>query len=399
MGNRDVLISGAGVAGPALAYWLSRSGFSPTVVERAPAPRGGGQAVDLRGAAIEVAARMGILDAVRKQRTQTRGTSYVNSSGKRLASMDAAFGVIDPADVEIVRGDLGRILYEATRDHVEYIFGDSVTGIAEQGQEVRVTFERAPARTFGLVAGADGLHSAVRAAAFGPDARFLHHLGLYLAVFSCPNDLGLDRWQLIYAEPGRSVTLTSERDSTAARAIFFFASPPLSYDHHAVAAQQALLAEAFAGAGWQVPRLLAAMPGAGDFYFDSASQVRVDRWSAGRVVLVGDAGYGPSPLSGQGTSLALVGAYVLAAEIAAAPDHQAACTRYQELMTGFVRQNQQIAVGNAKRFLPSTRRQAWLQNQTIRALSYLPWKNLILNQATKGVREAANAITLPEMPA
>ena len=261
MGNRDVLISGAGVAGPALAYWLSRSGFSPTVVERAPAPRGGGQAVDLRGAAIEVAARMGILDAVRKQRTQTRGTSYVNSSGKRLASMDAAFGVIDPADVEIVRGDLGRILYEATRDHVEYIFGDSVTGIAEQGQEVRVTFERAPARTFGLVAGADGLHSAVRAAAFGPDARFLHHLGLYLAVFSCPNDLGLDRWQLIYAEPGRSVTLTSERDSTAARAIFFFASPPLSYDHHAVAAQQALLAEAFAGAGWQVPRLLAAMPG------------------------------------------------------------------------------------------------------------------------------------------
>ena len=201
MGNRDVLISGAGVAGQALAYWLSRSGFSPTVVERAPAPRGGGQAVDLRGAAIEVAARMGILDAVRKQRTQTRGTSYVNSSGKRLASMDAAFGVIDPADVEIVRGDLGRILYEATRDDVEYIFGDSVTGIAEQGQEVRVTFERAPARTFGLVAGADGLHSAVRAAAFGPEARFLHHLGLYLAVFTCPNDLGLDRWQLIYAEP------------------------------------------------------------------------------------------------------------------------------------------------------------------------------------------------------
>lgn len=398
MRNGDVLISGAGVAGPALAYWLRRAGFSPTVVERAPAPRDGGQAVDIRGAAIDVAARTGILDEVRQARTQTRGMSYVNSAGKRLASMNAAFGVIDEADVEIVRGDLARILYEATRDDVEYIFEDSITGISEHADAVEVTFGRAPSRAFHLVAGTDGLHSNVRAAAFGPESRFIHHLGLYLAVFTLPNDLGLDRWQLVHAVPGKSVTVTSARDNTEARAIFFFASPRLDYDHRDVAQQQAILADAFAGEGWEVPRLLAGMREARDFYFDSTSQIQMDSWSAGRVVLIGDAGYCPSPLSGQGTSLALVGAYVLAAELASAGDHRAAFARYQELMTDFVAQNQQIAVGNAKRFIPTTRRQIWLQNQTIRALPYMPWKNLVLNLATKGVREAADAITLPEAP-
>jgi 2-polyprenyl-6-methoxyphenol hydroxylase-like FAD-dependent oxidoreductase len=398
MRNRDVLISGAGVAGPALACWLRRAGFSPTVVERAPAPRDGGQAVDIRGAAIEVAARTGILDEVRQARTQTRGMSYVNAAGKRLASMNAAFGVIDEADVEIVRGDLARILYEATRDDVEYIFDDSITGISEHADAVEVTFERAPARAFHLVVGADGLHSNVRAAAFGPEPRFIHHLGLYLAVFTLPNDLGLDRWQLVYAVPGKSVTVTSARDNTEARAIFFFASPRLDYDHRDVGKQKAILADAYAGEGWEVPRLLAGMREARDFYFDSTSQIRMDSWSAGRVALVGDAGYCPSPLSGQGTSLALVGAYVLAAELAAADDYRAAFARYQELMTDFVARNQQIALGNAKRFIPATRRQIWLQNQTIRALPYLPWKNLVLNLATRGVREAASAITLPEAP-
>jgi 2-polyprenyl-6-methoxyphenol hydroxylase-like FAD-dependent oxidoreductase len=399
MHHKNVLISGAGIAGPALAYWLRRAGFSPTIVERAPGPRSGGQAVDIRGAAIEVTARMGVLDEVRKERTQTRGMSYVNSSGKRLASMNAAFGVIDEADVEIVRGDLTRILYEATCDDVEYIFGDSVTGLEERDGTVQVTFEQARAREFHLVAGADGLHSSVRAAVFGTEAQFIHHLGLYLAVFTLPNVFGLDRWQLVYAVPGKSVTVTSERNGAEARAIFFFASPPLSYDHRAIAAQKAVLAQAFGREGWEVPRLLAAMRGSGDFYFDSASQVRMDRWSAGRVVLVGDAAYCPSPLSGQGTSAALVGAYVLAAELAASSDHQAGFARYQERMADFVRQNQQIAIGNAERFAPATRRQIWLQNQVIKALPYLPWKNLVLNLATKGVRQAANAITLPARPA
>jgi 2-polyprenyl-6-methoxyphenol hydroxylase-like FAD-dependent oxidoreductase len=368
------------------------------VVERAPTPRAGGQAVDIRGAAIEVVDRMGLLQDVRNARTRTNGMSYVDTAGKRLASMNAAFGVIDPADVEIVRGDLTQILYEATRGDVDYVFADSVTGLAERADGVEVSFERGPARTFHLVVGADGLHSTVRAAAFGPEARFLHHLGLYLAVFSVPNDLGLDRWQLIHVVPGKSVTVTSERDNAGARAIFFFSSPPLSYDYRDVPGQKTLLAQAFGQVGWEVPRLLEEMRESSDFYFDSVSQVQMGNWTAGRVALAGDAGYCPSPLSGQGTSLALAGAYVLAAELAASTDYRTAMTRYGELMKDFVRLNQQIAVGNAKRFTPTSRRQIWLQNLGIKALPYMPGKNLVLSMATRGVREAAGAIALPPEP-
>ena len=292
------------------------------------------------------------MDEFRRARTATRGMPYVSSTGKRLASLNAAFGVIDATDVEIIRGDLARILHQATSD-VEYIFGDSITGICEHADTVEVTFERAPARAFDLVVGADGLHSNVRSLAFGPESPFIRHLGLYLAIFTTPNDLGLDHWQLIHAVPGKSVTITSARENTEARAIFFFASPPLNYDHHDTRQQQDLLASAFSTEQWEVPHLLKAMRHAPDFYFDSASQVRMDNWAAGRVTLLGDAGYCPSPLSGQGTSLALVGAYVLAGELqAAAGDHRAAFARYQQQMSGFVQQNQQIALGNAKRFTP-----------------------------------------------
>ena len=396
MRNQDVLISGAGVAGQALAYWLRRFGFTPVVVERAPAPRDGGQAVDVRGAAIEVARRTGILDAARAARTGTRGMSYVSSTGKRLASVDGAFGVIDPEDVEIIRGDLVSILYEAAGSDVEYIFDDSVSSLTEGADGVTVTFERSAPRTFHLVVGADGLHSRVRGLAFGPEARFLRHLGLYLSVFTIPNDLELDHWQLIYVTPGKSVTVTSARGNREARAIFFFASGPLDYDYRDRGQQQELLAAAFAGAGWEVPRLLTAMREAPDFYFDSVSQVRLENWSAGRVALVGDAGYCPSPLSGQGSSLALVGAYVLASELHAADgDYRDAFAGYQRRLRDFVERNQQIATGNAKRFTPTSRRQIWLQNQGIRAMPYMPGKNWILSQATKGVKEAANAVTLP----
>jgi 2-polyprenyl-6-methoxyphenol hydroxylase-like FAD-dependent oxidoreductase len=394
--NDDVLISGAGVAGLALAVLLRRFGFEPVVVERAPAPRDGGQAVDLRGAAIDVAERMGISEAVRAARTGTRGMSYVDAAGKRVGSVNGAFGVIDPQDVEIVRGDLVNILHDVAKDDVEYIFDDSITSLTEDSDGVTVTFERSPARRFGLVVGADGLHSRVRNLAFGPESNFIDHLGLYLSVFTVPNDLSLDHWQLIHVTPGKSVTVTAARENREARAIFFFASEPLSYDYRDRDQQQELLTSAFALEGWEVPRLLRAMRETPDFYFDSVSQIRMTRWTTGRITLVGDAGYCPSPLSGQGSSLALVGAYVLANDLFEAKgDRGGALARYQQTMEKFVERNQAIAKGNAKRFTPTSRRQIWLQSQGMKIFPYMPGKNWIMKLATKGVKEAADAITLP----
>jgi 2-polyprenyl-6-methoxyphenol hydroxylase-like FAD-dependent oxidoreductase len=397
MTGKTILISGASIAGPALAYWLRHFGFRPTVVERASAPRPGGQAVDIRGAAIDVAQRMGLLAEIRANDTDMRGMSYVDENGKRIAALDAAFGVIDERDVEISRGTLTDILHRATRQDVEYVFDDSITAITEDADGVQVRFERGAPRRFDLVLGADGLHSNVRSLVFGDESQFIKHLGLYLAIFSLPNTTHLDHWQQVHATPGRVATLSSSRERDQARAVFFFASDPLSYDHRDTATQRRLLAEAFAGVGWEVPRLLAALPDAPDFYFDSCSQIRMESPHRRRVALVGDAGYGASALSGQGTSLALVGAYVLAGELASADGaHEVAFARYEQRMREFIRANQDLAVGNAQRFAPTTRNAIRLQNISLRMLRYLPLQGVIMKMMTRGVAEAANAITIPD---
>jgi 2-polyprenyl-6-methoxyphenol hydroxylase-like FAD-dependent oxidoreductase len=193
--NHTILISGASVAGPSLAYWLSRYGFEPTVVESAPAPRSGGNAIDIRGGSREVAERMGIMPAVSQALTQQRGMSFVNQEGQPQATMSVELfngeGLV--SDREILRGDLVDILYQASKDSAEYLFNDSITSLTEVADGVRVTFEKGQPRTFDLVVGADGLHSNVRALTFGPESRFIRHLGYYVSIFTTANHLHLDR--------------------------------------------------------------------------------------------------------------------------------------------------------------------------------------------------------------
>jgi 2-polyprenyl-6-methoxyphenol hydroxylase-like FAD-dependent oxidoreductase len=398
MGNGTILISGAGIAGPALAYWLRRYGFQPTVVEQAPALRAGGQAIDLRGAAREVADRMGILDDVRRAHTGTRGLAFVDAANRRLASMSADLlgdsgGAI--AELEILRSDLAGILYAATRDDVEYVFGDTITDITQGDDGAKVTFQRSAPRNFDLVVGADGLHSGVRALAFGPESRFVRDLGAYVAIFSAASRLDLDGWELLHSAPGRTAGLYPLQQAGQAKAVFFFSSRPLDYQRRDLDRQRRHVADAFAGSGWEVPRLLDGMWEASDFYFDRVAQVRMDRWSAGRVVLVGDAAHSPSPLAGVGTSLALVGAYVLAGELAASPgDHRLAFAGYERELRDFVNRGQKLAKANAGGLLPRSRSQIWLRNQAIRALPYLPWKGMVAG----GVQKAANAISLKDYP-
>ncbi|GAA4724850.1 FAD-dependent monooxygenase [Phytohabitans rumicis] len=345
-----VLISGASIAGPALAYWLRRHGLTPTIVERAPAPRIGGQAIDIRGVALDVVDRMDLLEPLRQVRTRMRGMSMLDGDGNELMrSTEHAIssGRLDSDDIEVLREDLTRMLYERTESDVEYLFDDSVTGIEQDAHGVHVRFDRAAPRTFDLVVGADGLHSTVRRLAFGPEARFVHHLGTYLAVFTAENFLDLDNWQVWFNDGDAGGGLYPARDNTQLRVNLGFRSEPIAYDYRDVDAQRRLLAERLAGLRWETPRLLKAMWQAPDFYFDAMAQVRMDSWSRGRVTLIGDAGYCASPLSGQGTSLALVGAYVLAAELAGAGgDHRAAFDRYERRMRPFVDLNQALATEN-----------------------------------------------------
>ena len=271
MRNKNILISGASVAGPALAYWLSRYGFNPTVVERAPTVRPGGYAVDFRGAAMKALERMGIIGEIRKFETRTGAITIVDKTNRKIASMPDGF---TSGELEIMRGDLAGVLYAATHDRAEYIFEDSILGIREDEYGAEVRFSRSGPRRFDLVVGADGLHSNVRALAFGEESRFIHHLGYYVAIFTTPNFMNLDHSDFTTARSEREVGIFSARGNTEAKASFFFASDPLEYDRRDIVRQKQFLADKFAGEQWQVPSLLRMMEDAPDFYFDSVSQIR-----------------------------------------------------------------------------------------------------------------------------
>ncbi|MFI1256138.1 FAD-dependent monooxygenase [Streptomyces netropsis] len=354
----DILISGASVAGPALAYWLRRHGFTPTVVERAEQVRDGGYAVDFRGEALDVLDRMGILDQVLALDTEMGDATLMDGDGKQYATLPA---VIFAGDLEILKGDLTRILYEATRDDVKYVFGDSIASLEEDETGVHVTFERGEARTFDVVVGADGLHSRTRALTFGPEEQFVRHLGIYTAVFSLDNYLGLRNTGQLYSVPGRAANIFSARNNTEARAALHFASDPLEYDRRDSEEHKRIVAERFADDRWQVPRLLREAAAARDFHFDANAQVEMECWSKGRVVLLGDAGYCAAPTSGRGTSQALIGAYILAGELAVADgEHTAAFAAYERQMRGYVSEHQRAGRAGAERFFMGTPTQEML---------------------------------------
>jgi 2-polyprenyl-6-methoxyphenol hydroxylase-like FAD-dependent oxidoreductase len=345
MGDVRVLISGASIAGPALAHWLRRRGAEVTVVEQSPGLRPGGQAVDARGVARRVISRMGLDEAVRAVLTRTAGAHTVDAEGRVLetfrADDDGGDGYI--SEIEVLRGDLSRVLYDDTRDAVEYRFGDRIAELAQDADGVDVALASGDRQRFDLVIGADGLHSAVRGMAFGPRERFVRHLGLVLAFYTVPNEFGLDRWLLDYQHDGRSAGLRPIRDASRAIAMLSFPTPEFAIDHRDVAAQKRLLREQMAGFGWETSRILDHLDDAPDFYLDQVAQVVLERWSRGRIGLIGDAAFCTSPMSGAGTGLALVGAYLLAGELAAADwDPEVGFAGYQARMQDYVDANQEI---------------------------------------------------------
>jgi 2-polyprenyl-6-methoxyphenol hydroxylase-like FAD-dependent oxidoreductase len=395
MENTDVLISGGGIAGSTLAYWLREHGFGVTVVERAPAPRPGGQTVDLRGAGRVVVERMGLLDQVRALSVDQRGLALVNSSGRMIARMPAELfggeGIV--SEIEVLRGDLGQVLYDATAADTEYLFDDTIRRLDEDETGITVGFEKSPPRRFGLVVGADGLHSTVRGLAFGPETEYVRPLGCYNAWFTVPDEFDLGGWLLMYNAPGGLVaSIRPGRVPGEAKAGLSFRSAPLDYDRSDADEQRDILAARFAGAGWEVPRLLAGLRTAPDFFFDSIGQVCLGSWSSGRAALVGDAGYSPTPLTGLGTSLALVGAYVLAGELAAAGgDHRVAFGRYEEIMRPYVTSGQKLPPGGVRGFAPGSALTIALRAASMRSMGRWPMRKVLAAQFAK-----AADITLPD---
>lgn len=353
-----VLISGASLAGPSLAFWLVRAGHEVTVVERAAQPRLGGSPIDVRGTAVGVAERMGLLPAIEAARVHTEGIEVVDAAGRRKASFPVdVYAEPGGRDVELERADLVNLLFTASKD-ADYRFNDSIATLEQDEGGVDVTFVHGRPERFDLVVGADGTHSIVRRLVFGEESQFLRHLGLYGSIVPVDPSLGRENWGVMHNVPGKLAGVY--RYAGKADAVFMFRSPELSYDYHDLDQQKKLLIDAYAGEGWRVPALLAAVAAADDLYFDSVNQVHMPAWSRGRVVLVGDAAYCASPLSGMGTTLAMVGAASLADALA---EGDGAFARYERAHRPLVAKAQASVSGNADMMVPTTSFALWRRNQ------------------------------------
>jgi 2-polyprenyl-6-methoxyphenol hydroxylase-like FAD-dependent oxidoreductase len=393
---KNVLVSGASIAGPALALLLGERGFRVTVVERAAEIRTGGYAVDVRGVALEVIERMGLRDRLRPFETDTLYNEVVDAEGRRFGRTSRGFGVIDPGDVEIHRGDLARILFDASRSGADYRFGDSIASLDQRAAGVDVRFESGREETFDLVIGADGIHSRTRALVFGREDEFSLDLGSCMTIFTAPNVLGLERGQLLFSAIGRVASVKSANEDADLKVSLFFKTDRGAFVPEDEASQRRLTEDAWRDAGWVWPRLIEAMHAAPDFYCDRTQQIRMERFTRDRVALVGDAAHAPSPLTGQGTSLALVSAYLLALELAAAHgDASIAFPRYESVLRPFALRNQDIAAKVAGGFAPRTPVELRLRTLAMRALPYLPGTGLMMSLAMRGVRTASRALALP----
>ena len=393
-----VLISGAGIAGPTLAYWLARYGFEPTIVEKAPRLRTGGYIIDFWGAGFDIAEKMELLPEISRKGYTIQELRVVNSSGRKVAGFPsgAISQVMGGRFVSLPRGDLAATIFCKIERSVETMFGDSVLRIDQDERRVRVTFERGQERDYDLVIGADGLHSRVRELVFGAEPRFEKYLGYMVAGFQ--SDGYRPRDELVYVmftEIGQQVMRFSMRND---RTLFLFtfadgeASGTSATD---LAAQKALLRARFGKSGWECPQIVDRLDGTSDLYFDRVSQIRMDaepgQWTRGRVALVGDAASCVSLLAGQGSALTMVAAYILAGELHRADgDYAKAFARYQARFAPFVRQKQEAALRFRVLFGPKSKAAMFVRNQVINLVRF-PW---IARAAFN--RDLVDKITLPE---
>ena len=349
-----IVINGIGVAGPALGYWLARSGHEVLLVEEAPQLRGGGYIIDFWGVGYDIVERMGLVDDICALGYRVREVRFLDRRGRKNGgfNVDIFHRLTHDRFTSVRRSDISATIYHAIEGKVETIFGDSVARIDDHGDHVHVAFDHAAERDVDLVIGADGLHSRVRRLAFGPDSEFTTALGYHVAAFEASGYR--PREELVFSShslPGRQISRFSLRDD---RTMFLFV-----FRDEFLAGQEeppaAVLRRVFADAGWEWPQIAAEIDRATDIYFDSVSQIRMKRWTKGRVALVGDAGACVSLMAGEGTGLAILEAYVLAGELhACGNDFATAFARYEERLMPFLQKKQQTAEKFAPAFAPRT---------------------------------------------
>jgi len=368
----NILISGAGIAGPTLAYWLAKQGFTPTLVETAPTLRTGGYIIDFWGTGFDVADRMGLVPELMRRGYVVKEVRLVDAKGRRAGGFSAE--IFNQATggryVSLPRGDLAAAIYATIDGKVETIFGDRLTALEPSKTSVRATFAKTPARDFDLVVGADGLHSTVRALTFGDQAKFERYMGYKVAAFEVPGYRPRDELVYVsYSEPGIQAARFAMRDDRTL-ILFVYTQDGPGAPPHDVAAQKAEVRARFANARWECPQMLAAMDKTDTLYVDRVSQIRMRDWAKDRVALIGDAAACPSLLAGQGSALAMIEAYVLADELAQAKgDHRKAFARYQKALRGFVDKKQVAAERFAGSFAPRTRLGLIARNLVTRAMS------------------------------
>ncbi len=375
-----ILISGAGIAGPTLAYWLARYGFETTIVEKAPALRTGGYVIDFWGAGFEIADRMGLSPEIMRRGYHVQGVHVVNASGRRVAgfSTDSFARATQGRYTTVARSELAALIFERLEGKVETIFGDSLSRIEQSNGCIQVVFESGAQREFDLVVGADGLHSRVRELVFGKERQFEKYLGYKVAAFPIAGYRPRDESRYVmFTQVGQQVGRFAMHDDRTLF-LFTFADPVADGTETGdIAAQKALLRQRFGNSGWECPQILRGLDGCNDFYLDRVSQIRMDPqqglWTRGRVTLVGDAAFCVSLLAGQGTSLAMVAAYILAGELhRAGGDYARAFTRYQELFGPFIFKKQKAALRFAGTFAPKSKLSMFFRNQVMNLMK-IPW--------------------------
>jgi 2-polyprenyl-6-methoxyphenol hydroxylase-like FAD-dependent oxidoreductase len=382
-----ILINGAGIAGPTLVYWLLRYGFEPTLIEQAPHLRTGGYVIDFWGAGFDVAERMGLVPTLMRRGYAVEEVRLVDARGRRVGgfSVDVFRRLTKGRYVSLPRGDLAAAIYDKIEPRAERIFSDSVARIEPTDRGVRVEFDRGPSRDFDLVIGADGLHSKLRALAFGNQARFERYIGYKVAAFEVAGYRPRD--ELVYVSYGRPGKQASRFALSGDRTMFLLVLADEEArlgDPLGIEGQKALLRQAFAGAGWECPRIMEAMESCDSLYFDRVSQIRMDRWTKGRMALVGDAAFCPSLLAGEGAALAMAAAYILAGELRrSGGDHGTAFARYEAHLRPLIKRKQGMAERFARSFAPRSEIGLILRNLLSRTMALPFMANLILGHSVK----------------